>query len=80
VDANRALGFADDDRGFNVASRILKTLGVANIQLMTNNPRKIKSLQDNGIYVISRTEIFVAKDEEGQKYLQTKIDRLGHLE
>ncbi len=79
VDANLALGFEDDLRGYHVAADMLRDLGVRSIALMTNNPRKVQGLQNDGI-VVSRREPHEAEaHEHNRQYLRTKQDRLGHL-
>ena len=79
VDANLALGFADDHRGYHVAADMLRDLGVRSVALMTNNPRKVQGLQKDGIMVTRREPHEVEAHELNREYLKTKQDRLGHL-
>ncbi len=79
VDANLALGFADDHRGYRVAADMLRDLGVESVALMTNNPRKVQGLQKDGITVTRREPHEVEAHELNREYLKTKQDRLGHL-
>lgn len=79
VEANLLLGFPDDMRDYRVAAHMLKALGLANISLLTNNPRKIKGLESNGIQVRQRLPIEVPVKTETKRYMQTKKDKLGHL-
>ena len=79
VDANLALGFEEDHRGYRVASDILRDLGVVSVVLMTNNPRKVEDLQNDGIVVTRREPHEVQAHEHNRDYLRTKQDRLGHL-
>ena len=79
VDANLALGFEDDQRGYQMAADMLRDLGVASVALMTNNPRKVEGLQDDGIEVTRREPHEVEAHEHNREYLKTKQDRLGHL-
>jgi GTP cyclohydrolase II len=79
VDANLALGFEDDQRGYQMAADMLRDLGVASVALMTNNPRKVEGLEDDGIEVTRREPHEVAAHEHNRDYLKTKQDRLGHL-
>ena len=79
VDANRALGFEDDQRGYQVAADILRDLGVRSVALMTNNPRKVEGLEKGGIQVSRREPHEVEVHEHNRGYLKTKQDRLGHL-
>jgi len=79
VDANRMLGFADDLRRYDGAAYLLKTLGVTSVRLMTNNPSKISALEDLGIAVTERVELHVGENPHNEHYLQTKIEKMGHL-
>lgn len=79
VDANLALGFEDDHRGYHVAADILRDLGVRSVALMTNNPRKVQGLENDGIKVTRREPHEVEAHEHNREYLKTKQDRLGHL-
>ena len=79
VDANLALGFEDDLRGYRVAADMLRDLGVRSIVLMTNNPRKVEGLENDGIIVTRREPHEVQAHEHNREYLKTKQDRLGHL-
>jgi GTP cyclohydrolase II len=78
VDANRALGFDDDERLFLPGAEILRKLGVHTVRLLTNNPRKAKGLEDCGIKVSSCVPHIMQSNEHNKAYLQTKVDRLGH--
>ena len=60
VDANHRLGFEDDERDLEIAAKILKTLDVDNVKLMTNNPKKIELLTTNGITVNERVPLVVS--------------------
>lgn len=79
VDANLALGFEDDQRGYQMAADMLRDLGVRSVALMTNNPRKVKGLHDDGIEVTRREPHEVEAHEHNRDYLKTKQARLGHL-
>jgi GTP cyclohydrolase II len=79
VDANLALGFEDDQRGYQVAADMLRDLGVRSVALMTNNPRKVEGLERDGIKVTRREPHEVEAHEHNRDYLKTKQDRLGHL-
>jgi len=79
VDANLALGFEDDQRGYQVAADMLRDLGVRSVALMTNNPRKVEGLERDGIRVSRREPHEVEAHEHNRGYLKTKQDRLGHL-
>lgn len=79
VDANRALGFRDDEREYDVAAAILRTLGVRSIELMTNNPDKIRQLEEAGIPVVKRIAHEIPPQPQSRRYLETKARRAGHL-
>ena len=79
VDANLKLGFPADARDFRIAAQILKDLGATKIKLLTNNPRKISSLQEVGIEVEERVPIQITPSEHNATYLKTKQGKLAHL-
>jgi hypothetical protein len=78
VEANRLLGHGDDERDFSVAARMLSSLGVSSIRLMTNNPAKIAALEAAGVHVAGRVAL-VPEDvsEHNRGYLATKALRMG---
>ena len=77
--ANLALGLEIDAREYSAAVTILKDLGINKIHLITNNPDKIKALDDAGIDVVSRIPVVIAANGANQEYLQTKKNLFGHL-
>lgn len=79
VEANIALGFKPDLRDYGIGAQILRDLGVRQIRLMTNNPRKIVGLEGYGMKVVERVPLEVAPREENLRYLKTKKEKLGHL-
>ena len=79
VEANLALGFRDDERDYAVAAHMLASLNVESVQLMTNNPRKIRGLEQHGIVVSTRLPHVMPANDHDRFYLQTKADRSGHL-
>lgn len=79
VDANRALGFRDDERDYAIAAHMLQSLGVRSIQLMTNNPDKIRQLEAHSITVSGRLPHVMAPNEHNRFYLETKAARSGHF-
>jgi len=79
VQANEALGFKPDLRDYGIGAQILVNLGVKNIKLMTNNPRKIVGLEGYGLRMVERVPIESLPKKENVKYLQTKRKKLGHL-
>jgi GTP cyclohydrolase II len=79
VEANRALGFRDDERDYAIAAHMLASLNVESIKLLTNNPDKIRQLQQHGIVVSARVPHAIPANEHNRFYLQTKATRSGHL-
>jgi GTP cyclohydrolase II len=78
VDANRALGFRDDERDYSIAAHMLTSLNVGSIRLMTNNPDKIGQLEKLGIKVTGRIPHVMPANEFNRFYLETKAARSGH--
>ena len=78
VEANQALGFADDLRDYGIGAQILVDLGVRQIRLLTNNPRKIVGLEGYGLTVVERVSLKIAHNDRNKKYLETKKSKLGH--
>lgn len=79
VDANLRLGFPADLRDYGIGAQILKDLGVRQIKLLTNNPRKIKGLEGYGLEVVERVPIQMPENKDNTGYLHTKQAKLGHL-
>jgi GTP cyclohydrolase II len=79
VDANHALGFADDARGFSVAVSMLKLLEISKLRLLTNNPRKAEALVSGGLVVEECVPLQIKTNAHNHDYMQTKAARLGHL-
>ena len=79
LDANRALGYGADERGFLVAATMLRALGIERVRLLTNNPDKMAGLAACGITVEGREAHQFAANGVNDKYLETKAERFGHL-
>ncbi len=79
VEANLELGFKADLRDYGIGAQILVNLGLRNIRLMTNNPKKIVGLEGYGINIVDRVAIEVEPNTCNLRYLQTKRDKMGHL-
>ena len=79
VQANEQLGFAADMRDYAICLPMLDHLGVHSLQLMTNNPRKVKAMQAVGIEVSQRVSLQVGENPYNKLYLATKAGKLGHL-
>jgi GTP cyclohydrolase II len=79
VEANLALGFRDDEREYSVAAHMLFSLKVRSIRLMTNNPRKIRGLEELGVKVTDRVPLVIPSNPFNRFYLETKERKSGHL-
>jgi 3,4-dihydroxy 2-butanone 4-phosphate synthase/GTP cyclohydrolase II len=79
VEANIALGFAPDLRDYGIGAQILSELGIKSINLMTNNPRKIKGLEGYGLKIIKRVPLEISFTKYNKKYLKTKKEKMGHM-
>ena len=79
VDANLHLGHSVDARDWSEAISILKNLGLSSIQLLTNNPEKVKAVAESGI-VCQQVPLQIEPNEFNKKYLDTKAQRLGHIQ
>ncbi len=78
VDANRILGFEDDERDFTVAAEMLEKLGVKKVQLLTNNGRKLSELKNSGIEVTRCLPLIMERNQYNGSYMETKFGKLGH--
>jgi len=79
VEANLKLGFKADLRDYGVGAQILANLGLHQIKLITNNPRKIVGIEGYGLKVVERVPIEVQPHAGNVKYLKTKKKKLGHI-
>jgi 3,4-dihydroxy 2-butanone 4-phosphate synthase/GTP cyclohydrolase II len=79
VEANEKLGFAGDLREYGIGAQILVDLGVRDIRLLTNNPKKVVGLEGYGLNIIDQIPIRVPANPHNEKYLETKRLKLGHL-
>jgi GTP cyclohydrolase II len=78
-EANRALGFPDDLRRYDVAADMLRLLGVRSIELITNNPQKLADLVEAGVKVRGRIQLPSPVNPHNVEYLRVKRERTGHL-
>ena len=79
VEANEELGFSADLRDYGVGAQILKDLGITNITIMTNNPKKLVGLEGHGLNIVSRIPIKIKPNQNNKEYLETKKSKLGHI-
>ena len=79
VEANQALGFDPDLRDYGIGAQILVDLGLSEIRLMTNNPRKVVGLDGFGLTIVERVPLEIPATPANARYLKTKRDKLGHL-
>ena len=79
VEANLKLGFKPDLRNYGIGAQILVSLGLKQIRLITNNPRKIVGIEGYGLDVVERVPVEIDPKETNVRYLRTKKAKLGHL-
>lgn len=79
VEANKKLGFPDDLREYGIGAQVLRDIGVGKMKLLTNNPRKITGISGYGLEVTERIAIQLPLQEENEKYMRTKYQKLGHM-
>lgn len=78
VEANEKLGFGADMRDYSICKNMLDQLQINQVKLMTNNPRKVNALTDQGIDVVERIPLQTGQNPHNAKYLATKAGKLGH--
>jgi 3,4-dihydroxy 2-butanone 4-phosphate synthase/GTP cyclohydrolase II len=79
VEANERLGFPADLRNYGVGAQILNDLGVTQVRLITNNPRKISGIKGYGLELVDRVPLLIEANSFNTTYLSTKAEKLGHL-
>lgn len=79
VEANERLGFGADMRDYSICKPMLEHLNIRQVRLMTNNPRKVKALTEQGIDVVERLALQEGLNPHNDKYLATKAGKLGHI-
>ena len=79
VEANHQLGFKEDERTYETVSGMIKFLAIKKVDLMTNNPKKIDALKAMGIIINKRIPLSSNPNKYNEKYINTKIKKLGHL-
>jgi 3,4-dihydroxy 2-butanone 4-phosphate synthase/GTP cyclohydrolase II len=79
VEANQRLGYGPDLRHYGIGAQILVDLGIRQIRLLTNNPKKVVGLDGYDLRIVERVPIQIPPNQKNRRYLQTKRDKLGHL-
>lgn len=79
IEANHALGFSADLRHYGIGAQILVDLGLRNLRILTNNPKKIIGIEGYGLHVVERLPLEVPANENNCRYLRTKSDKMGHF-
>ncbi|MHB8364256.1 MAG: GTP cyclohydrolase II, partial [Vulcanimicrobiaceae bacterium] len=79
VEANLALGLPADKRDYGIGSQILRDLGVKEMCIITNNPRKIYGLEGYGIKIVDRVPLQTVPTQYNKHYMNTKRRKLGHM-
>jgi 3,4-dihydroxy 2-butanone 4-phosphate synthase/GTP cyclohydrolase II len=79
VEANIQLGFPPDLRDYGIGAQILRDIGVRQMRLLTNNPKKIVALDGYGLHVVERVPLQVEYNKDNTGYMRTKVEKMGHL-
>lgn len=79
IEANEQLGFEVDSREYQQCAEILFDLGLCKVRVMSNNPDKLKALEEAGLQVVERVSLEVEAEEPAAHYLKVKKEKLGHL-
>ena len=79
VEANERLGLAVDSREYRQCAEVLFDLGLCKVKVISNNPGKLRALEEAGLEIAERVSIEVTSSEPAARYLQTKKDKMGHL-
>jgi GTP cyclohydrolase II len=78
VDADCTLGFGADERRYDAAVEMLRYLTISRVQLLTNNPEKVRAVRDGGIEVVERQPLYGTLNRHNLRYVETKVKRAGH--
>ncbi len=79
VEANEQLGLAVDSREYRQCAEILFDLGLCQVRVLSNNPLKLRALEEAGLHIAERVSIEVESQEASRRYLNTKKEKMGHL-
>ena len=78
VEANQRLGLPVDKRDYGIGSQILRDLGLCQVRILTNNPKKIYGIDGYGLHIVDELPLRIEAGEHNRKYLETKKAKLGH--
>ena len=78
VDADCTLGFGADERDYTAAVQMLRQLRLQRIQLLTNNPEKVRAVEQGGIEVTDRQPLYGTLNRHNLRYVTAKVNRAGH--
>ena len=79
VEANEILGFKADHREFALPAEVLKSLGLRQVRLLSNNPDKVQALEAAGVKVVERVPCVIEAQSHSEAYLRTKQQKMGHI-
>lgn len=79
IEANIELGFAADERSYDLAAAILREMGIRSVRLMTNNPEKIAGLESAGIHISEQVPHWAGASAHSEAYIETKRRHMGHI-
>ncbi len=79
VEANEELGFPADKRDYGIGAQILRDLGIRQVRILTNNPKKLSRLQVYGLDVVRQEPLKIVPNDVNRRYLNTKREKMGHL-
>jgi GTP cyclohydrolase II len=79
IEANEQLGLLVDSRDYRQCAEILFDLGLCKVKIMSNNPDKIRALQEAGLQVVERVPLEIKTEQPAEDYLRTKKEKMGHL-
>ena len=79
VEANEQLGLAVDAREYRQCAEVLFDLGLCKVRVLSNNPGKLKALEDAGLEIVERVAIEIPATDRATAYLRTKKEKMGHL-
>ena len=79
VEANEQLGYLADEREYELPAAIFRAMGVTQVKLLSNNPKKVEALEAGGVQVVERVSAEVAPRASFENYMRVKREKMGHL-